>query len=573
MIKNFSKHLIINLSAFMLQISIKTQARNTFLLDAVKQIKIQFGHFSYFKYPIYVNSFMTNQIYKILKIIFFLLILLILIASLRGNKGNPNSGELSTTEWTVNGPFELSPERGRFALTYSLIEDKSFYFSNNIGKFADPDVAISKGHYVSLFAPLVSFLVMPGYLIGKFFGISQVGAFGIISIFSFLNMILLRLIAIRLGAKPLAANIASMIFLFGSPAFGYAVNLYQHHISTFLILLSIWGLLKTEKYWSLFLAFFLCAAAIPLDYPNLFFMFPIGLYALGRMFSFEKIRSKISIGTSPVRMLTPIIMVLPIIFFLWFNQQSFGNPFQLSGTLQTTKGAQNTQDLASIEAAKILKAGKNKKSPISFFETRNLLNGFYIHFMSPDRGVIYYAPVVLFGLAGIVLSLKKRVRMVSVLVGVLGANILLYSMWGDPWGGWAFGSRYLIPSYAILSIFIGLLLTYWGKRILFILPFLGVAFYSIAVNTLGAITTSAMPPKVEVLNLEKLSGVVQKYTYARNWDMLQLGHSKSFVYQTYLVNYISAVTFYEILVILICGVVGVLTIFYCIALRRGKINA
>jgi hypothetical protein len=330
----------------------------------------------------------------------------------------------------------------------------------------------------------------------------------------------------------------------------------------------------------LLIVFFLCALAIPLDYPNLFFMAPIGLFALTRIFTLEKIRKEINLKINLKNLFTPLIMIFPILFFLWFNNASYGSPFQISGTLPTSKHVSSNTKLSSQDIAlqvekrseQNIKAGK-KSSLLNFFKTRQLLNGFYIHFTSPDRGVIYYAPVVLFGLAGILLSIKKKVKMVSVLVGVLGSNILLYSMWGDPWGGWAFGSRYLIPSYAILSIFIGLLLTYWGKRILFILPFLGVAFYSIAVNTLGAITTSAMPPKVEVLNLEKISGTVQKYTYARNWDMLQLGHSKSFVYQTYLVNYISAVTFYEILVILICSVVGILTIFYYIALRRGKINA
>jgi hypothetical protein len=401
----------------------------------------------------------------------------------------------------------------------------------------------------------VSFIAIPGYVIGKFFGASQVGTFSIIALFALINVVLLRNISIRLGAKPLAATIASLIFLFGTPAFAYAVNLYQHHLSTFLILLSIWALLKSNKAWSLIVVFFLCAAAISLDYPNLFFMLPIGLFALGRIISFEKIISKLSIKISLLKILTSLVMVLPILFFFWFNTVSYGGPMHLLGSSAITsiKAIDNhgnpTAPQARANTEEIKKSSSNDEiSGLSYFQTRNILNGFYIHFVSPDRGVIYYAPVVLFGIIGFLLALKNKVRMVPLLVAILGANILLYSMWGDPWGGWAFGSRYLIPSYAILSIFIALLFTYWHKNILFLVIFLIVFAYSAAVNTLGAITSSANPPQVEVLNLEKVSGTVQKYTYERNWDFLRNGNSKSFVYQTVAKNYLSSVQYYEVLV-------------------------
>lgn len=508
-------------------------------------------------------------------IILFFLIALILVLNVRGLPGNPDSKELDGDKWQFNGPFELSPERGRFALTYSIVEDKSFYFSENIAKFANPDVAISNGKFVSLFAPALSFLVIPGYIIGKFFGASQVGTFAVISIFALLNFILLRLIAIRLGANQITATLASLIFLLATPAFTYAVNLYQHHISTFLILLSIYVLLKSNKAWSLMVAFFLFAVAIPLDYPNLFFMLPIGIFALGRVISLEKEKNLLSLKINLFNVLTPLIMIIPILFFLWFNQMSYGNPFQLSGTLPTSKHVSNIENLSLEEITsqvekkfqENLRVGKTS-SAINFFKTRSLLNGFYTHFISPDRGVIYYTPVVLFGVIGFFLAMRKKVPMTTLLAAIVGANVLLYSMWGDPWGGWAFGSRYLIPSYALLSIFIALLLTYWGRKIWFLAVFILVAFYSIAVNTLGVITTSAMPPQAEVLNLEKLSGLVQKYTYERNWDLLVAGHSKSFAYQTFLKDYLSPVQFYQILTLAIFIFVGALMIYYIVISRK-----
>ena len=143
-------------------------------------------------------------------------------------------------------------------------------------------------------------------------------------------------------------------------------------------------------------------------------------------------------------------------------------------------------------------------------------------------------------------------------------------MWGDPWGGWAFGSRYLIPSYAILSIFVALLLTYWRKNILFLALFIILFGYSVAVNTLGAITTSAMPPQPEVLNLEKISGIVQRYTYQRNWEFLIAGNSKSFVFQTFARKYVTSEQYFEILAGLIILAGLSLTIF--LKLQKGKAN-
>src|SRR5690606_17399700 len=125
---------------------------------------------------------------------------------------------------------------GRFALAYSLIENNSFYFTEEIARFASPDVGFHKGNYVSLFAPLLSFLATPGYLLGKYLGASQVGAFATISVFAILNLLLIRSVATKLGANSIAATIGAISFVFASPAFAYAVNLYQHHVSTFLIL-------------------------------------------------------------------------------------------------------------------------------------------------------------------------------------------------------------------------------------------------------------------------------------------------------------------------------------------------
>ncbi len=480
-------------------------------------------------------------------------VVVILTLTVRGTHGNPNAKDLQTSKWRGSGVFELSPERGRYGLLYSLIEDKSFYFSVDIARFILPDLGYKNGHYVSEFAPAVSFIAIPGYLIGKYFGASQVGAFATSSLFGALNLLLIYLIVARLTGKKLAGLIAGFIFLFATPAFAYAVNLYQHHISTFLILMSFYILISWNNFWSFGLIFFLCAMSIPVDYPNLFLMFPVGIAAFLKLFRLDFIKEKVNFKISYVKILSIIFVVLPLLFFMWFSKNSYGNPLQFSGTVggvheidasgnPTTPKKVQFEDVTAFVNPEI-----QKKTATGFFKSRNMLNGFYIHLISPDRGVIYFAPIIVFGLYGMYLMHKHNNQYLGILAGIVGANLILYSLWGDPWGGWAFGSRYLIPAYGVMSIFIGYALATINRKWILILTMLPILIFSTAINTLGAITTSANAPQTESDALSKLSGKRERYSFDRNWEYLNTSGSKSFVYQTWLGNKISAIQYYYII--------------------------
>lgn len=501
---------------------------------------------------------------KIYLLLFFIFCFLVLGLSLRGIPGNPTNETLNSQRWKDNGPLELSPERGRFALTYSVIEDKSFQFSVPVARFATPDLAISNGKYVSLFAPGVSFLIIPGYLIGKTFGLAQVGSFAIITIFALLNVVLLIKIITNLGIRLWASLIASIVFIFATPAFAYAVSLYQHHITTFLILFAIYVLTRWNNFWSVALIFLLAGVSIPVDYPNIFLMFPIVLVTLTKFVNIDRIRN-LRIRVKFIGALAILVGVIPIILFLTFNKFSYGNPLQLSGTLKTVKAIDEEGKPVPIE--KLIEtpgSGFTKeditrqKTATGFFKTRNLLRGFYIHLFSPDRGIIVYTPVIFFGLLGVFYAYRGKVKILNLLLAIVAVNWILYSMWGDAYGGWAFGSRYILPFYAVMSILIAIALFHQRKNILFLTFFFLVLSYSVAVNTLGAITSSRNPPKVEAIPLEKLSGVKEKYTYGRNFDYLKNNRSKSFIYQTFAFKYLTVWQYYLLIsssIIILSGLI------------------
>jgi hypothetical protein len=267
-------------------------------------------------------------------------------------------------------------------------------------------------------------------------------------------------------------------------------------------------------------------------------------------------------------------MLLPLLFFFWFNAKSYGNPLQFSGTVTSVGNIDKSGNPVRIQTATIThetsvtKLAERKRSAVAFFNSRLLVNGLYILLLSPDRGLITFAPIMLIGLFGAGILYKKHKQVGLVVISTMAVTVLFYAMWGDVWGGWAFGSRYLVPLYAMGSICIAAALDRWANKYVWLAIFLAVFSYSVGINAAGALTSSANPPQVEVLNLEKVSGVQQRFSFDRNLDELRQGLSKSFVYRTFFRPRISAYQYYQTIVVSI--ILVALCILIGLTKRRNK---
>ena len=517
-----------------------------------------------------------NNISKILSGILIVVIMAVLLLSVKGAVGNPSNDTINDNYWVKDGPFESSSERGRFALAYSYVEDRSVDFALPLAAFAAPDLAYYKGNFVSLFAPGVSFAAIPGYIVGRALGASRVGAFATITLFAFLNTFLIAKIARKFGADLLSSFIASAIFIFASPAFSYATTLYQHHLSVFLILLSLCSLFSLKDFSNLLLVLFLYALGVVVDYPNGLLMAPIVVYSFLRIFKGKVLDGGMHIDFNFLKPIAVIALVPPILFMLWFNRESYDSPFRISAVVpravsisdegkplfySSTLDKQISEDqLDQLE----------QKGSIGFFKTRRIINGLDVHIFSSDRGILYFTPVMILGLIGMVLIGKKK--NISVFWAILGINLILYSMWGDPWGGWTFGSRYLIPGYAVLSIFIPFFLKKIRKNLLLISIALILVGYSVVVNSLGALTSTANPPKIEAQELSVRQNMEFKYTYERNIDLLLDNSSRSFIYNSYLKDTIFVWEYFYVITLLISisllGSICYVTLFQKVELKK-----
>lgn len=500
------------------------------------------------------------KLIKTITAIFTILVsAIVLVATLRGVPGNPSPQEIRENLRDAEKPFELSPERGRYAIIQSFVEDKSLSFSKDVAEYVVPDLGYKNGKFVSLFAPGVSFVALPFYLIGKSYQLAQVGAFATNSLFALLNLILISLIVKKLTKNYFAGLVAGLTFVFGTIALAYSATLYQHHITSFLLLFSLYLLLDKAKFYTAFLVLLFFGLSFFVEYPNVVFFLPILTLLLTRHVSIEELSDKSLLKIKSTLFIGVAGLLLSLIPTFLYNSNAYGSPTQLAGTVRGIKSLTIDWETGSVQSGL---EKQNTKTALGFFKTEKLPNSMTVLLTSKDRGLVYFSPVVLLGLLGIYSLYKKRKDIAYAVVGVIGVILLLYGMWGDPWGGWAFGPRYLIPAIAFAAVLLGVAIHAYGRRWWFIILFAALFIYSSLVSLAGALTTNQLPPSVEIDYLK-----YPKLIFLYNFDLIKQGMSGSFVYNNFFKN---IVTLQQYAVGILCVINLLVISCYIFSIKKSK---
>lgn len=481
--------------------------------------------------------------------------------TIRGIAGNLSDTDLKNQQ-SATQPFELSPERGRFAHVMALAEDKTYALDRQKADFVYPDVGYWAGKFYSYFAPGMAYLALPFYLLGMYFNLSVVFTFAMVTFFAVLALIFLYKIARDIFKLPAWASLAvALVFAFGCTSLSYAITLYQHLPTTFFIISSFYAVWKYKQgsswLWALFV-WINYALAISIDYPNAILMLPVMVYLFLVSFNFssvEPLRARVSFRVASVITILGFAAISGL--HMYHNSTYFGSWSRLSGSIPGLRGVVENKLLGSSKPDPSIAPAQTQKNVVGFFSENNMIQGFHILATSRDRGLLFYAPVFILGLVGLWSARKQFNLEYAVLVFLVATNVFLYSSWGDPWGGWAYGSRYLIPSMAVLSLFVGVFLAQIRysmiRRFLFLLLFA----YSSAIAFLGALTTNAVPPKIEAVALHA------PYGYIFNWNLfLKSSRSGSFIYNTYVSGHLSLLAYALILYALL--LIAMLIILYII---------
>ncbi len=479
--------------------------------------------------------------------IIFLVLFGILIFGLvfRGTWGNPSAEELAQS---TNNPIRIygtTTDRGRFVLTRNLVEEHSFKLDRMEADASSPDAGYYKGNWYLLYAPGTSILATPFYKLGSYFNLELVGSFALSTVTTLGSLIFIFLISRRILKLPIWLSLfSSFVFGFGSIAIGYTSGLFQHHTTTFFIISSLYAVFqyknsKKSILWALYV-WLAYGIAISLDYPNIFLMLPVMIYFLVASFETREEDKKYKIRINPIFLMTSVVFISLSLVHGYYNYKHFGGWNKLSSNLPDYR--QNIHrylDEGNMEQAiEEVTINKGERSPVSVFTENKITNGLYELLVAKDKGLFFFNPIFIFGLFGIILAFKKMTLEKGILIALIGANLFLYSSWADPWGGWVYGPRYLIPSMATLSIFVAyamhpLRYKFFPKIVAFIL-FAGSA----AISLIGALTTNSVPPKVEAIFLNIKYGIPYAY------DFLIAGQSNSFTYNQFFSSLISLKNYY-----------------------------
>lgn len=500
---------------------------------------------------------------KYILIFISLLIAFLLIAlAIKGEKGDPIYYQSPLTRDTkVGGPFESTGSTSRYTLTEAIVEDQTFFFTKERARFSSPDMVEYKGNFFSIFTPGISFLGIPFYYLGKQLGIPQLMTFFSTIVFAVINLFLVIKLATKLGAKRMTALLSGLIFLFATNALIYALTYTQHHASVSLILLAFLNLFGKRTLLKNIWLGMLFGMGILIDLPNALMMFPIIVYALLMHIKLKQTAEKLKLSLK-FNMLGLLLGLFPFVLLLgWYN-------FQLTGSFTTigqTIGRSDYFEPAEVKERHIQE--RENQDPYSIklpLNTRDQLHEFYILLISNQRGWLFYSPIVVIGILGLLLGYKNRQkqRLSIVIIAIVLTSIIIYSLFGGL-GGWAFGPRYLIPATALLCSTLGLAIDKFRRNIPFIIVFIILTLYSLGINIVGAMTTTQVPPKVEAVNLPNPI----PYTYEYNFQLLEENKLSSLAYNLYLSDF---ATGQQLVVVYFTLASTMILVLYAVAIFEKK---
>lgn len=418
-------------------------------------------------------------------------------------------------------PFETSMERGRFAQILSLVKYKSFSV-NSYAAFLSPDIAWYNGNYYPPFPPGVALVSAPFYAMFQHINLGQIGATIPTVLASLATAYLIFTICKHLVMNDENAFFAALIYGAGSVAFAYTVSLSAHPFSALITIMLVWWVLKltknTNNLRALFFLWFSYGLNFFIDYPNLAITLPFVLYG-----TWIAVLPGANKSTSAA--LGKKILICVTACALW------AIPF-VSYNLKRLE----IQGIDTINTP-LSNEMFSQKSYAGRFDITRAWKGAMTLLVSHDRGLFIYSPVLIFGLVGIWLLTRRHPALsIAMFVAIL-LDVVVYGSFDDPWGGWAFGPRYLIVTIPLWALFAGFAYDALVKNHAWIrYIFLGLLFLSFGINLAGALTTNAIPPSIEAMGHMK-DNVLYSLDYLRG------DNASAFLFHGFFEKYTSAVEF------------------------------
>lgn len=271
-----------------------------------------------------------------------------------------------------------------------------------------------------------------------------------------LAAMLLFLLGRAVGGSDAAGAVAAVGYGLGTPAWGWSTTLFGHAAVAALLVIAVWAIWRGTEAQAASLRHAALAGgalgwAVVVEHPAALFGAIIGLWALWRLRQRERALPAIGVAVA-----AGVIALLPL---LAYNLLAFGTPFRLG-----------YEGVVGFDG---MKQGL-------FGLTYPKLEMLYEITVGTRRGLIWVAPLVLPGLAGLAaLVWRRETRDVGVLAAALVVTVLLYNASYAYWdGGNSTGPRHAVPALPFLALGLAALWRWRGVR----WPTLATVVLSVAVN-------------------------------------------------------------------------------------------
>lgn len=353
-------------------------------------------------------------------------------------------------------------DRALLGLQHALLTRGSLELSPEVDGV---DVALFRGHIYSAVAPGLALLSLPFAALGLYLDGRAFTMFGYAALLDEFFLALAASLAsymlyrsCRLYAPPKASALASLAFSFGTSLWPFSTVLFPHAASLLFLTLALYAALTygAGKGGALRAS----ACGLSLSAASLIEYAAAGLVPSFALYIFVR---------RPRRGLPAFLAsLLPgLLGHLLYNYALFSSPFSFPE--QFKLGAQGEL--------------------WSRFSLEGMALHLPLYLISPYRGLLLYSPVLVLGLYGLGLLLRKQGlrREALLLCSALLIVLMLYSSWEDWAGGLAYGPRFLSLGLPSLTIPLAPLL---AQRRWPLAPFLALFTASCFIEGVGALTSA-----------------------------------------------------------------------------------
>ncbi|MGC2757900.1 hypothetical protein [Candidatus Binatus sp.] len=319
----------------------------------------------------------------------------------------------------------------------------------------------SGGHYVSDYPVGAALMALPFYVPSVVCGVSPSSrVFAELEKVSAATIVALSALLLYLAAARVTANWMAMLltFVYAFATTSLSVSsqaLWQHGPAQLALAAAIYCLVRArdDPRWAGY-------AGLPLAFEvitrsaDALIAAPLGLYVL--IYYRREIWTFITAA------------IPPLLFQLWYSAIYFGSPLRIQFLTEPTA------------------VGSQTVAPSGLWTT-SFANGLAVAMLSPGRGLLFYSPIFILSLAGLVLAWRKNGDILLRYLGV-GAilTILLIAKWHKTSGGESFGPRLLADLTPIMAFALFPLADSIRNRRALAVVFAMLGAWSVTANASGA---------------------------------------------------------------------------------------